>query len=68
MSRSKKTDAKDMMPREYYEKCKTYYSDVYKTQDDIIIICKIDGNKPVNEVLGEVLTAYEKSKKSLGLC
>ena len=66
MSRSKKTDAKDMMPKEYYEKCRRYYEDVYKTQDYFPVFCKIDGNKPVDEVLDEVFSAYEKTGKSLG--
>ena len=59
MSRSKKTDARDMMPKEYYEKCRNYYKgQIFKT--------RIDGNKSLDEVLDEVISSYKTIKNLKG--
>lgn len=66
MSRSKKTDAKDMMSREYYEKCRRHYEDVYRLRYNFPVFCKIDGNKPIDEVLDEVISSYKTIKNLKG--
>ena len=51
MSRSKKTDAKDSKPREFYEKCREYYAKKAATTDSCI---RIDGNGTINEVFNRI--------------
>ena len=60
MARSKKTDSKDMMPQGFYEKCTEYYRDAYLNHQKIGKKCwiRVDGNKPINEVLEQIIQSY----------
>lgn len=61
MGRNKKADAKDRMPKEYYEKCRNYYSDLYNTRGYFPFIYKINGNQPADAVLSEILDVHKTS-------
>lgn len=65
MARSKKTDSKDMMPRTFYEKCTEYYRDAWLNHRDIGKKCwiRIDGDKPANEVLDQIIQSYNSWKQ-----
>lgn len=60
MQRSKKTDAKDMMPKEYYELCREYYSHLYNNREAYKSsrIIKIDGNQTLDKVVEDIMVHY----------
>lgn len=62
MQRSKKTDAKDMMSKEYYERCREYYSHLYNNGESYTVshIIRIDGNQALDKVVEDVLVEYSK--------
>ena len=63
MSRSKKTEAKDNKPKEFYEKCIEYYSK--KANEDKRFI-RIDGNGTVDEVFQRILDCFKL--KNVHIC
>lgn len=60
MLRNKKADSKDRMPKKFYEKCVESYCRTYYLWSDLYKKCwfRIDGNASVEEVLEQIVTAY----------